>query len=221
MNLDFSVAIRDLPLLLKGLWVTVILTLAGTAISLSLGQVLAFLRLSPVRPLRWIAGAYIDFVRGTPLLIQLFALYFGAPQLGLDISPMTAGILGLGLNGAAYMAEILRSGIVSVDPGQWEAAKALGMGPLMTLRRVILPQAYRIAIPPLTGSFVALLKDTSLVSTITVVELTRQAQTLIGASYRAVELYTAAAVLYFVLTYPLLKLADFLERRLSKGQAAT
>ena len=221
MNLDFSVAIRDLPLLLKGLWVTVILTLAGTAISLSLGQVLAFLRLSPVSALRWIAGAYIDFVRGTPLLIQLFALYFGAPQLGLDISPMTAGILGLGLNGAAYMAEILRSGIVSVDPGQWEAAKALGMSPLMTLRRVVLPQAYRIAIPPLTGSFVALLKDTSLVSTITVVELTRQAQTLIGASYRAVELYTAAAVLYFALTYPLLKLADFLERRLSKGQAAT
>jgi His/Glu/Gln/Arg/opine family amino acid ABC transporter permease subunit len=221
VNLDFSVAVRDLPLLLQGLWVTAILTLAGTAIALTLGQALAFLRLSPVRPLRWIAGAYIDFVRGTPLLIQLFALYFGAPQLGLDISPMAAGILGLGLNGAAYMAEILRSGILSVDPGQREAAKALGMGPVMTLRRVILPQAYRIAIPPLTGAFVALLKDTSLVSTITVVELTRQAQTLIGASYRAVELYTAAAVLYFVLTYPLLKLADFLERRLSKGQAAT
>lgn len=217
--MDLGVVRDALPLLLKGLVVTVVLTLAGSGLALVLGQALAFFRLSGSRLLRAVSGAYVDFVRGTPLLIQLFALYFGAPQLGIDLSPLAAGILGLGLNGAAYVAEVLRAGILSVPKGQWEAASALGMGPLLALRRVILPQAYRIALPPLTGSLVALLKDTSLVSTITVVELTRQAQTLISSSYRAVELYLAAAALYFALTWPLLKLAERLERRLARGEA--
>ena len=216
MDLDFSVAIRGLPFLLKGLAVTLLLTVSSATLALALAQVLALMRLSKARWLRWPAQAYIDFIRGTPLLIQLFALYFGAPQLGIPLSPIAAGILGLGLNGAAYVAEVLRSGIVSVPTGQWEAGRALGMNRLLVLRRVVLPQAYRVALPPLTGSFVALLKDTSLVSTITVVELTRQAQTQIGSSYRAIELYTMAAILYFVLTYPILKLADRLETRLAR-----
>lgn len=220
MDLDPGVVVRALPFLLRALGVTVILTAGGSLLAITLGQLLALMRLSPRAFLRIPAGIYVDFFRGTPLLIQLFALYFGAPQLGIDIDPMSAGILGLGLNGAAYVAEILRSGIVSVPPGQWQAGRALGMGNVLLLRRVVLPQAYRVAVPPLAGALVSLLKDTSLVSTITVVELTRQAQTAIGSSYRAVELYGAAALLYFALTFPLLKLADRMERNLARGEAA-
>lgn len=220
MDLDPGVVVRAMPFLLRALGVTVILTAGGSLLAITLGQLLALMRLSPRAFLRIPAGIYVDFFRGTPLLIQLFALYFGAPQLGIDIDPMSAGILGLGLNGAAYVAEILRSGIVSVPPGQWQAGRALGMGNVLLLRRVVLPQAYRVAVPPLAGTLVSLLKDTSLVSTITVVELTRQAQTAIGSSYRAVELYGAAALLYFALTFPLLKLADRMERNLARGEAA-
>lgn len=220
MDLDPGVVVRAFPFLLRALGVTVILTAGGSLLAITLGQLLALMRMSPRAFLRLPAGIYVDFFRGTPLLIQLFALYFGAPQLGIDIDPMTAGILGLGLNGAAYVAEILRSGIVSVPPGQWAAGRALGMGKILLLRRVVLPQAYRVAVPPLAGALVSLLKDTSLVSTITVVELTRQAQTAIGSSFRAVELYGAAALLYFALTFPLLKLADRMERNLSRGEAA-
>lgn len=219
MTLDFTVVIDALPYMLKGLGITLILTFSSAALALALAQILALMRVSRTRLISFPAQAYIDFVRGTPLLIQLFALYFGAPQLGLDISPIAAGILGLGLNGAAYVAEILRSGIMSVPAGQWEAARALGMGRLLVLRRVVLPQAYRISLPPLTGAFVALLKDTSLVSVITVVELTRAAQTSIGSTFRAVEFYTAAAVLYFIVTFPILKIADRLEARLARGEA--
>lgn len=220
MDLDFHVVWTALPFLLQALWVTLGLTVAGSLLALALGQVLALLRLSGRRWLSAPATAYIDFFRGTPLLIQLFALYFGAPQVGLDLSPMMAGILGLGLNGAAYVAEILRSGIQAVPPGLWEAGRAMGMSEVMLARRVVLPLAYRVAMPPLGSALVSLLKDTSLVSTITVVELTRQTQTAIGASFRAVELYGAAALLYFALTYPLIKSVDRMERRLAKGEGA-
>lgn len=219
MALDFSVVWTALPFLLKGLLVTLLLTVAGSALALALGQLLALGRLSPHRWIRVPCAAYIDFMRGTPLLVQLFAIYFGAPQLGLDIPPITAGILGLGLNGSAYIAETFRAGIQSIPAGQFDAARSIGMSEWLVWTRVILPQAYRVSLPPLTGSIVALLKDTSLVSTITVVELTRQAQTAIGSSFRALELYAAAAVLYFIATYPMLRLADRLERKLSKGMA--
>lgn len=216
-GLDVSVVVDKGPFLLRGMAVTAWLTATGGALALGLGLLLALARVLGAAPLAALATLYVDFLRGTPLLIQLFALYFGAPQLGLDISPMAAGILGLGLNGAAYAAESLRGGILAVPQGQWEAARALGMGEALLLRRIVLPQAGRVALPALVGNLVALLKDSSLVSTITVVELTRQAQVAIGSSFRAVELYTAAAVLYFLLTYPLMKLGDRLEARLSKG----
>jgi His/Glu/Gln/Arg/opine family amino acid ABC transporter permease subunit len=219
MDLDLAVVWQTLPFLLQALSVTLWLTVAGSVLALALGQALALMRLS-YRP--WLtvpATAYIDFFRGTPLLIQLFALYFGAPQFGIDLPPVTAGILGLGLNGAAYVAEILRAGIQAVPAGLWEAGRAMGMGDITLARRVVLPLAYRVAMPPLGGALVSLLKDTSLVSTITVVELTRQTQTAIGATFRAVELYGAAALLYFALTYPLIKAVDRMERRLAKGEA--
>lgn len=216
--IDVAVVWSSLPFLLDALLVTVWLTVAGSLLAIVLGQALALMRLSSRRWLSVPAAAYIDFYRGTPLLIQLFALYFGAPQLGLDLPPLAAGILGLGLNGAAYVAEILRAGIQAVPPGMWEAGRAMGMSMPMLYRRVVFPLAYRIAMPSLGGALVSLLKDTSLVSTITVVELTRQAQTTIGATFRAVEIYGVVALLYFALTYPLLKLVDRLERQLAKGE---
>lgn len=218
--IDVAVVWSSLPFLLDALLVTVWLTIAGSLLAIALGQALALMRLSSRRWLSVPAAAYIDFFRGTPLLIQLFAIYFGAPQLGLDVPPLAAGILGLGLNGAAYVAEILRAGIQAVPPGTWEAGRAMGMSEPMLYRRVVFPLAYRIAMPSLGGALVSLLKDTSLVSTITVVELTRQAQTTIGATFRAVEIYGVVALLYFALTYPLLKLVDRLERRLAKGELA-
>jgi His/Glu/Gln/Arg/opine family amino acid ABC transporter permease subunit len=220
MPFDFMVVRESLPFLLQAMLVTLWLTIAGSLLAIALGQTLALMRLSSRRWLSVPATAYIDFFRGTPLLIQLFAIYFGAPQLGLDIPPVAAGILGLGLNGAAYVAEILRSGIQAVPPGLWEAGRAMGMSEPTLFRRVVFPQAYRVAMPPLGGALVSLLKDTSLVSTITVVELTRQTQTAIGATFRAVELYGVAALLYFALTYPLLKAVDRMERRLAKGEGA-
>ena len=216
-GIDFTAITPYLPALFKGLRMTLWITFFGSLIALLLGQAAALMRRSNLAPVRFLGVAYTDFFRGTPLLVQLFALYFGAPQLGLDISAVTAGILGLALNYGAYAAEILRASIDAVPRGQWEAARALGMGEVLLLRRVVLPQAYRIATPPLVGIVVALLKDSSLVSTITVVELTRQAQVAIGNSFRAVELYTTAAILYFCLTYPLMRLGARLEARMSKG----
>lgn len=216
-GLDLGVVRTHLPFLLQGLGVTLWITLCGAVLALALGQLAALARRAGLAPVRLVATAYVDFFRGTPLLVQLFALYFGAPQVGIDMSPLTAGVLGLALNYGAYTAEILRASIEAVPRGQWEAARALGMGEVLLLRRIVLPQAYRIATPPLVGIVVALLKDTSLVSTITVVELTRQAQVAIGSTFRAVELYTAAALLYFAVTYPLMRLGARLEDSMGKG----
>jgi polar amino acid transport system permease protein len=148
-------------------------------------------------------------VRATPLLVQLFLIYFGLPQFGMDFSPFWSGVLALALNTGAYNAETIRAGILAVPKGQIEAARSLGMGPSLTMRRIVLPQAVRMIIPPLGNNFVILIKDTSLVSTITLVELTLTAQRLIGSTYKPFEMYLMAALLYAVLTTT----ADFLLRQ--------
>jgi polar amino acid transport system permease protein len=162
-----------------------------------------------------LASFYVWLIRSTPLLVQLFIIYFGLPQLGIDMSPMVAGILGLSLNTGAYNAETIRGGIIAVHSGQMEAARSLGMSFGLAMRRIILPQALRLIVPPLGNNFIILIKDTSLVSTITVIELTMTAQRLIGSTYKPFEMYLMAAFLYAVLTTTAAVLLKSFEKRIA------
>ena len=175
MDTSLDLLRQSAPLLLKGAGYTIILSVLGMSIGVVLGFGLALMRLSRSALLRWPAGVYVSAFRGTPLLVQLFLIYYGLPQFGLEMPPLLAAGIGFSLNVAAYSCEILRSAIAAVDKGQWEAASVLGMSRGQALRRVILPQAARTAVAPLSNSFISLVKDTSLAATIQVPELFRQA----------------------------------------------
>ena len=165
---------------------------------------------------RLIVRSLIDFIRGTPVLIQLFFVYFGAPQIGLTLSPVVSAIITLSVNSCAYMSEVVRSGLMSVDPGQRHAGKALGLSRLDIFRFVIWPQAFRIAIPPLGNSAVALLKDTALISVISVGEVVREAQSIISVTFNPMLYYIIIAALFFVFTYPLMRFTASWEKTLKK-----
>lgn len=167
-------------------------------------------------PLYTIVRGITDFVRGTPVLVQLFFVYFGAPQVGIDLSPIVSAIVALTINAAAYMSEVIRAGLMAVGPGQKLAARALGLSRLDTFRFVVWPQAFRIAVPPLVNSSVALLKDTALISVISVGEVIREAQSIISVTYDPMRYYLIVAAMFFVFTYPLMKLADRLERKIRR-----
>lgn len=158
----------------------------------------------------------VDFIRGTPVLIQLFFVYFGAPQIGILLSPMASAIFTLSINAGAYMSEVVRSGLMSVDPGQETAARALGLSRWHVFRHVVWPQAFRIAIPPLMNSVVALTKDTALISIISVGEVIREAQSIISITFNPIRFYLIVAIMFFVVTFPLMKIAGRLEERLRK-----
>ena len=202
------------PLLLKGAVMTILLSVISMALALALGLLLAFARLYGSWPLRSIATAYVEIYRGTPLLIQLFILYYGLPNIGITFSPFTAAIIGLGMNYAAYEAEVYRGGIEAVPRSQMEAALSLGMHRSLAFRRIIFPQAFRISLPSVTNDFISLLKDSSIVSVIAMVELTKTYGILAATTLRYFELGLVAATLYFCMSYPLSILAKRLERRL-------
>lgn len=212
--------------LLKGAGVTVFISVLSFALAMLLGLPIALARLYGPLPLRWLAIGYVEFFRGIPVLLLLYFLYFGLPvladayqaQLGfnldfLKLHPLVAAILGFGLNYAAYEAEIYRAGISSVPPGQWEAAACLAMSPVQTFRRIVLPQALRVALPPMTNDFVALFKDTSVVSIIAVVELSKQYQMLAKSSMKYVEIGLMTAALYLMMSVPLGYLSRYLEKK--------
>jgi len=205
---------RYLPLLLRGAATTVELSVLGMALAVVVGLVIVLLRLYGPGPVSWLAKAYVEIVRGTPLLIQLFLIYYGLPELGIRLNAFFAGILGLGLNYAASEAENYRAGIQAVPRGQTEAALALGMSQWQTLRHVVLPQALPVAIPPVTNDFIAMFKDSSIVSVITMVELTKVYGMLAGsgANYMGLGLMTAG--IYFALSYPASIFANWVERKL-------
>ncbi|ABC30486.1 cystine ABC transporter permease [Hahella aquimaris] len=203
------------PFLLKGAGYTVGLSLGGMFFGLILGFTLAMMRLSSFRALDWTARVYISFFRGTPLLVQLFMIYYGLPQLGVRLEPLTAALIGFSLNMAAYAAEILRAAIASIDRGQWEAAASIGMTRTQTLYRTILPQAARTALPPLGNSFISLVKDTALAATIQVPELFRQAQLITARTFEIFTMYLAAALIYWVLASVLAHLQNRLEARVN------
>jgi polar amino acid transport system substrate-binding protein len=205
------------PLLLKGASITIFLSVVSMALAVSLGVFLAVMRTYGSHPLRPLVTAYVEIYRGTPLLIQLFIIYYGLPNIGIALSPLAAAIIGLGMNYAAYEAEVYRGGIEAVPKGQMEAALSLGMPKALALRRIIFPQAFRISLPAMTNDFIALFKDSSIVSVIAMVELTKTYGILAATTLRYFELGLITAVLYFGMSYPLSVVARRLERKL-KGE---
>ncbi len=209
-----TVVTRFLPTLLRGALVTIGISVLSMMLSVVLGLILAIMRLYGSMWLQKISTAYIEIYRGTPLLIQLYILYYGLPNIGIAMNAFAAAILGLGMNYAAYEAEIYRAGIQAISRGQTEAALSLGMSRCLTLRRIILPQALRIAIPPMTNDFIALFKDSSLVSVIAITELTKSYGILAAASMDFFKLGIITALLYFGMSYPLALYARKLEKKL-------
>jgi ectoine/hydroxyectoine ABC transporter permease protein EhuD len=202
------------PDLAKGAGITVLLTFSAMALALLLGLLIALMRAAPSRVMRLGAAVYVDFFRGTPLLLQLFYLYFVLPYAGIRLPALAAGILGLGLNYAAYLSEVYRAAIAAVDHGQREAADALGMSAVTAMRRIILPQAFRIAVPPIGNYFIAMFKDTALVAVISVRDLLFTAEDLANQTYQYLEIFTIVFVVYFAISYPASLFVQRLERRL-------
>ena len=203
------------PLLLRGALVTLEISFAAMAVAIALGLILAIIRVFGSRWLAWPAVAFIEVIRGTPLLIQLFIIFYGLPSLGIRLPPVWAAILGLGLNYAAYEAENYRAGIQAIPRGQLDAALALGLTRAQTIRRIVLPQAIRLVIPPVTNDFIALLKDSSLVSVITMVELTKVYGQLASTYYDYIGIGILAAAIYFLMGLPIARLSRYVEGRLA------
>jgi polar amino acid transport system permease protein len=211
---DFLADARDfLPVLMGGLWVTVAITLCALLLSMILGLAWALLGASRFALLRGVSRAIINTVRGIPILVQLFYIYFVLPQLGITLNAFLAGVAGLGLAYSVYQAENFRAGFASVDRSLIEAAESLGMPHGMIVRRLILPLAIRVILPPLGNTSIMLLKDSSIASTITVAELTRQGQLLAVSTFKNMTVYTLVALLYLAMSLPLSFLTRRLERR--------
>ncbi|AYQ88596.1 amino acid ABC transporter permease [Burkholderia gladioli] len=203
-----------LPILLKGAIVTVEITICSFVLSTLIGLAFALMRVSPNRLLSGGAAAVINVIRGLPIIVQLFYIYFVLPDLGVQLSAFQAGCIGLGIAYSAYQAENFRAGIEAIDRGQIEAAQSIGMRGAMIMRRVVLPQAFRIALPPYGNTLVMMLKDSSLASTITVAEMTRAGQLIASSTFQNMTVYTLVALLYLALSLPLVWSLRRLERRL-------
>ena len=215
MTLKWSLVFDKIPALLYGCFVTMEISVLTLIFGTVLGVILALMRDSRFKAVAWTAQFYIWIWRGTPLLVQAFLIYFGLPNLGITLGAMTAGVLSMSLNTGAYIAEIVRSGIHAIDQGQREAAKALGMSFFLEMRRIVAPQAMKICILPLVNQFIATIKNTSILSAITLTELTRQGTLIAYNSFHYFEPYIAVAVLYLFLTTIFTFLAGVLERRLA------
>ncbi|MCH8467432.1 MAG: amino acid ABC transporter permease [Roseinatronobacter sp.] len=196
---------------------TIFVGIIACGVGIAVGTVLLMMRNSRLWVMRNFAGLYGSFIRGTPVLVQILVFYYAlAPLIGLNIGPLTAGIMAVGFNSGAYVAEILRGGLSRIPPGQWEAAKALGLSRHKTWFRVILPQVYYSVIPLLVNEFTMVIKITPLLSTITVIELTRASQMLYTETFRPVEVLLIAAVIYFVICFSISQYGEFLQRRSQK-----
>ncbi|SIT38035.1 putative transporter subunit: permease component of ABC superfamily transporter [Paraburkholderia ribeironis] len=210
-----SLLVQSLPVLVQGALLTVKFAILSMIFGLIAGAMLALMGISHSRPLNWLARIYVSVMRGTPLLVQIFVIYYGLPSFGISLEPTPAGVIALSANVAAYLSESMRGAILGIHKGQWLAAYSLGLSRRQTLRYVIAPQALRIAVPSLSNSLISLIKDTSLVSVITVTELLRSAQEIIASTYQPLPLYLAAAAVYWVLCQVLEWAQRWYERRLS------
>jgi His/Glu/Gln/Arg/opine family amino acid ABC transporter permease subunit len=210
---DFRLIVESIPFLVKGAVYTIQVSVLAIVFGLVLGWMLGLIAVSGVRWLRAIAWGYVQFIRGTPLLVQIFLIYFGLPALGINIPPYWSGVIALGLNSAGFQAEIVRAGIESIDRGQTEAARSIGMSGFQTLLFILVPQTIRRVIPPLTNELITLTKSSSLLSAIAVLELTHAGQAIIARTFAPFEIYAAVAVLYLILIAILSRGSAILERR--------
>lgn len=208
------------PMLEAGLKFTMPLTIFSFALGLILAVLTALARLSSFGVLRQIARFYVWIIRGTPLLVQLAIIFYGLPSIGIDFNPFTAALIGFSLSVGAYGSEIVRAAIESIPKGQWEAAYSIGMTRTEALRRVILPQAARVSVPPLANSFISLVKDTSLAGAVTYVELYRTSEQIVATTYEYLLVYSEAAVIYLIFTTVLSTLQNQLEKRLARSSAS-
>ncbi|MCY0858074.1 amino acid ABC transporter permease [Cupriavidus sp. D39] len=210
-----QLVVESLPVLLQGMLLTIKFALLSMVFGLVIGTAVALMGISHRRVLEAIARVYVSIMRGTPLLVQIFVVYYGLPGIGIAMEPTPAGVLTLSLNVGAYLSESMRGAILGIPRGQWLAAYSLGLTQGQTLRYVVGPQALRLAVPSLSNSLISLIKDTSLVSVITVTELLRTAQEVIAATYQPLPLYVAVAAIYWMLSTALAQVQRKLERRLS------
>jgi His/Glu/Gln/Arg/opine family amino acid ABC transporter permease subunit len=210
---DLGLVRRLFPLFLAGIWLTAQLAVISLALGLPIGLLLALARVQSLKILRAPAAVYVEVMRGTPLLVQILFIYFVLPYFGISIPAKISGIIALTLNCAAYIAEIFRAGIQSIDAGQMEAARSLGMTYGQAMKRIILPQTFRRVVPPLTNEAIALLKDSSLVSIIGLTELARTGQELSSRYAAPLTVWPMVAIFYLLLTFPLTRVAEYLERR--------
>ena len=215
MDVNFELMQNAFPLLIAGACITVEITALTVFFGMIIGICVSLIRMSDFKILRWLGNVYVDFIRGTPLLIQIFLVYFALPSIiGHRVDAYFAAISACSINSGAYMAEVFRGGIQSIDIGQMEAGRSLGMTWWQTMRYIILPQAFKRIIPPLGNEFIAMLKDSSLVSVIGFEELTRRGQLIIARTYASFEIWMAVAIIYLILTFTVARLTGLLERKI-------
>ena len=214
MTFDWALVQKAIPLLGTGLLTTVKICLLAMLLGIALGGALGLASLSRWKPLRWAVMAYVDFIRGTPLLVQIFLVYFALPVVGINLPEFWAGVIALGLNAAGFIAEIVRAGVGSIESGQSEAARSIGMRHSQILFHVLLPQSLRAIVPPTTNELITLVKGSALLSVISVYELTRAGQAIISVHFAPLEIYLLIALYYYATISALAWLSRYLERRL-------
>lgn len=214
MDLNFAFMDKYWLTFLKGAWYTLELSFFGVLLGTVLGVVFALMRISKLWPLKFAASVYIEIIRGTPMLVQVFIIHYGLTSFGINLTAFMSGVIALTINSAAYMAEVFRAGIEAIDKGQMEAARSLGMTRGMAMRHIILPQAFRNMLPAIGNEFIIIIKDSSLISVVGISELMYTARTVQGSTYLPMEPLLVAAALYFVMTFSLSRLMLWLEGRL-------
>lgn len=214
MALDFSLLVEKIPNLIMGCEATLLYSTLSLVFGVVLGACLALMRDAKLKVVKGVAWFYIWIFRGTPLMVQLFIIYYGFSQFGLVMSPFMAGVIGLTLNNASFISEIFRAGILAVDAGEREAARALGMTYPLEMIRIVAPQAVKFSLLPMVNQFISTIKNSSILSVITIAELTREGQIIANSSFRYFEVYIMIGILYLVMTSLCMLLASFIERRL-------
>ena len=216
MQKFLSDAVEFFPILLQGVWLTIVVTIGSLALSTVLGLFWALMRVSGIGVLVGLSAGLINVIRGIPIIVLLFYLYFVMPDLGVTLSALQAAILGLGIAYSAYQAENFRAGIEAIDKGQIEAAQSIGMGWWLTMRRVVLPQAVKIVLPPYGNIMIMLLKDSSQASTITVAELALQGKLIASSTFKNTSVFTLVALMYLTMSIPLILLVRHFEKKANR-----
>uniref|UniRef100_A0A7C3RJR5 Putative glutamine transport system permease protein GlnP n=1 Tax=Dictyoglomus thermophilum TaxID=14 RepID=A0A7C3RJR5_DICTH len=217
MDFNINIFIESIPYLLRGALVTLRLSIISVGIGVVLGLFIGLARISKKYIFRIPATLYVEVIRGTPLLMQLLIIYYALPSFGINLGAITAAIVGLSINSAAYTGEIFRGGIQSIEKGQMEAARSLGMSYFQAMRYVILPQAFKRILPPLTNEFVSMLKESSLASTLAVTELLRAGREIVAWKANVFSPFLGVTLIYLLMTLPLTRLSMWMEKRLKKG----